>query len=183
LALKLETGHGAIQWHIATKGELLAAATVTVLTRALATPAPGTPPRLAIHAVALGLFTAIDAHPWLGPQLFAVPWQPAMVQLWERIGRPVEQLGVAEGSHFTAVSTLVSYIIGVGGQNAANTHSLAAPEKRDDFLAAVAARWASLDPVEHPFVRRVAGQLRAHDDREEFLAGIDIILSGLVAPH
>ena len=182
LALKLETGHGAIQWHVANKAELLAAATVKALPRALTAPAAGTPPRLAIHAVALGVFTAIEAHPWLGPQLFAVPWQPAMVQLWEHIGRPVEELGVPEGSLFTAVSTLVSYIVGVGSQNAVNTHSLAGHHKRDDFLDAVAARWESLDPIEHSFVRRVAGQLRAHDDRVEFLAGIDIILSGLPVP-
>ena len=104
-----------------------------------------------------------------------------MVQLWEQIGRPVEELGVPEGSLFTAVSTLVSYIVGVGSQNAVNTRSLAAHHNRDDFLNAVA-RWESLDPAEHPFVRRLAGQLRAHDDRAEFLAGIDIILSGLTAP-
>jgi AcrR family transcriptional regulator len=183
LALKLKTGHGAIQWHVATKGELLAAATVTVLARALTPPTPGTPPRLAVHAVALGVFTAIEAHPWLGPQLFTVPWQPAMVRLWEQIGRPVEEMGVPEDSLFTAVSTLVSYIVGVGSRNAVNTHSLAAQDKRDDFLSAVAARWESLDPIEHSFVRRMAGQLRAHDDRVEFLAGIDIILSGLVASH
>jgi hypothetical protein len=83
----------------------------------------------------------MEAHPWLGPQLFTAPWQPAMVQLWEQIGRPVEELGVPEGSLFTAVSTLVSYIVGVGSQNAVNTHSLAAHHKRDDFLDAVAARW------------------------------------------
>jgi AcrR family transcriptional regulator len=182
LALELETGHGAIQWHVATKAELLMAATANTLTRAYTTPAPGKPPRLAIQAVALSVFTATEAHPWLGPQLFATPWQPAMVQLWEQIGRPVEELGVPEASLFTAVSTLVSYIVGVGSQNAGNTHSLAAHDRRDEFLDAVAARWENLDPTEHPFVRRLAGQLRVHDDRVEFLASIDIILSGLVAP-
>lgn len=181
LALKLETGHGAIQWHITNKEELLAAATATALSRALTTPASGMPPRLAVQAVALGVFTAIDAHPWLGTQLFSAPGQPAMVQLWEQIGRPVEELGVPEDSLFTAVSTLVSYIVGAGSQNAVNTHSLAANDKRDDYLIAVAGRWESLDPTEHPFVRRLAGHLRVHDDRVEFLAGIDIILSGLVA--
>ncbi len=181
LALELETGHGAIQWHVANKGELLVAATVTALTRALTTPEPGTPPRLAIHAVALGVFTAIDAHPWLGPQLSVAPWQPAVVQLWEQIGRAADALGVPEDLLFTAVSTLVSYIVGVGSQNAVNTHSVAAEARRDDFVGAVADRWESLDPVEHPFVRRLAGQLRVHDDRAEFLAGIDIILSGLAA--
>ena len=104
-----------------------------------------------------------------------------MVQLWEQLGRPLEGLGVPEESLFTAVSTLVSYIVGVGSQNAVNARSLTAHERRDDFLGAVAARWESLDPIEHPFVRRMAGQLRVHDDRVEFLAGIDIILTGLAA--
>jgi hypothetical protein len=33
----------------------------------------------------------------------------------------------------------------------------------------------------YPFTRSVAAQLRAHDDREEFLAGIDLILAGITA--
>jgi AcrR family transcriptional regulator len=181
LAFELKTGHGAIQWHVANKEELLVAAAIGALTRALEKPGPGTPPQPAIRAVALGVFDAIDAHPWLGAQLFAVPWQPAMVQLWEQIGRPLEELGVPERSLFTAVSTLVSYIVGVGSQNAMNTHAVAGHSSRDDFLHAVARRWENLDPAEHPFVRRVAGQLRVHDDRQEFLAGIDIILDGLQA--
>jgi hypothetical protein len=31
----------------------------------------------------------------------------------------------------------------------------------------------------HPFVRQVAAQLRGHNDREQFLAGIDLILAGI----
>ena len=179
LALKLETGHGAIQWHVATKGELLIAATVGALTPALQEPAPGTPPRLAVRAVALGVFDAIDAHPWLGSQLVALPWQPAMVRLWEQVGQPLEELGVPEASLFTAVSTLVSYIVGVGSQNAMNAQAAAGHSGRGEFLDSVAGHWEELDPTAYPFVRRVARQLRIHDDREELLAGIDIILNGL----
>ncbi|MCF7548617.1 TetR/AcrR family transcriptional regulator [Pseudonocardia sp. WMMC193] len=179
LALTLKTGHGAIQWHVANKAELLTAATVGAVTRALDAPVEGMPPRAVIRTVALGVFDAIDAHPWLGSELFAVPWQPAMVQLWEQLGHPLDELGVPEESLFTAVSTLVGYIVGVASQNATNTHAVAGHRDRDDFLDAVADRWESLDPTAHPFVRRVAGRLRDHDDREEFLAGIDIILNGL----
>ncbi|GAB3914019.1 TetR family transcriptional regulator [Microlunatus endophyticus] len=179
LAVKLKTGHGAIQRHIINKDKLLVTATTTALTPVLEAPGRGLPPRPAIHAVALAVFDAIDAHPWLSSQLFAVPWQPAMAELWEQIGRPVAELGVREDRLFTAVSTLVSYVVGVGSQNALNTHSLAAGTDRASFLDAVATTWESLDAVEHPFVGRVAGQLRAHDDRKEFLAGIDIILAGV----
>lgn len=35
------------------------------------------------------------------------------------------------------------------------------------------------DPAKYPFVRQVATQLRDHDDREQFRAGIDLILAGI----
>lgn len=82
-----------------------------------------------------------------------------------------------------AVATLVNYIVGVGGQNAMNTHTVAPDEDRGAFLDAVAGHRESLDPGEYPIVGRLASQLRVHDDREEFVAGIDIILTGLTAPR
>lgn len=179
LALKLHTGHGAIQWHIKSKSELLMAAAVSTLTQSLANPVPGTPPKDAIRAVSLGVFSAIEAHPWLGGQLFAAPWQPAMVTLWEQIGRSVEQMSVPTDALFTAVSTLVHYIVGVGSQNAMNTRVLSAGVGREGFLDTVADRWMCSDPREGSLIGRMASQLRAHDDRAEFLAGVDIILAGL----
>ena len=50
---------------------------------------------------------------------------------------------------------------------------------RATFLRAAAARWAQLDPARHPFVREVAAHLPEHADREQFLAGIDLILAGI----
>jgi len=38
-----------------------------------------------------------------------------------------------------------------------------------------------LDPEEYSFTRSVATQLRKHDDRTEFLAGIELILAGIGA--
>ncbi|GAB2926365.1 hypothetical protein ACFMQL_32515 [Nonomuraea fastidiosa] len=37
-----------------------------------------------------------------------------------------------------------------------------------------------LDPGEYPFMKAIAGQVRAHDDRERFLSGIDLVLRGIV---
>jgi hypothetical protein len=77
---------------------------------------------------------------------------------------------------------LVNYILGVAGQNAANARALAS-SKMDlsAFLAAVAARWAQLDPARYRSVHRARTELREHDDREQFLAGIDLILAGIEA--
>lgn len=181
LALKLQTGHGAIQWHIESKGDLLIAAAVRVLAGALRDPGPNTPPRVAIRDIALGVFDAIDAHPWLASQLFAAPWQPGMIQLWEQIGRALAQLGVPDGALFTAVSTLVSYIVGVSGQNAANRRAAAGHGSRDQFLDSVAGHWESHDPADD-LLDRLAAELRVHDDRAVFSGGVDIILAGL-APN
>jgi hypothetical protein len=94
----------------------------------------------------------------------------------------VRALGVPDKVQWATVSALLSYILGVGGQNAANgqfarAHNL----DRSDFLDAVATAWSELDPGEYPFTRSVAGALRVHDDRADFLAGIDLILAGVKA--
>jgi hypothetical protein len=90
--------------------------------------------------------------------------------------------GIAEEhAQFEAWSALVTYILGVAGQNAANARHLAGETERDGFLARVAARWEQLDPAAYPFVRRMAARLRNHDDRQQFLAGIDFILAGVEA--
>lgn len=82
------------------------------------------------------------------------------------------------------MSALSSYILGVSGQNAAN--ALIAREldaDRDALLGEVATVWAALDPDVYPFTRGIAAQLRAHDDRDDFLAGIDLIVGGIEAAH
>ena len=181
LAAHLRTGAGAIYWHVANKGELLIAATDAALAHAMAAEAADDSPEDAIRAVALGVFDAIDAHPWVGTQLSHAPTQPAMLWFFERVGRQVQALGVPAAAHFTSASALTNYILGVGGQNAANARSHAPGRNRTDFLETVSAVWASLDPGEYPFTRNVAAQLRDHDDREQFLAGIDLILAGIAS--
>jgi hypothetical protein len=51
--------------------------------------------------------------------------------------------------------------------------------ERTEFLGAVSAAWAGLDPDEYAFTRSAADRLREHDDRAEFLAGLDLILAGI----
>ena len=179
LAARLATGSGAIYWHVADKNELLAAATDHVIARTLTEVVKGVEPQAAIRAIALGVFDAIDAHPWVGAQLFREPWRSAMLEIVEGVGGRLQALGVPENLLFDAASALVNYILGVAGQNAANARLATPGMDRSAFLATVAARWTQRDPAEYPFVHRVAAQLREHDDREQFLAGIDLILAGV----
>ncbi|MFD8796774.1 TetR/AcrR family transcriptional regulator [Streptomyces vinaceus] len=181
LAERLATGPGAIYWHVSGKDELLGAATEVVVAGTVLGGDPGATPQEATRALALRLFDAIDAHPWIGTQLARSPGRSPMLQVFEQLGRQVQALGVPRPARFTAASALLNYILGVGGQNAANAHGQESEKNRTEFLDTVATTWASLDPEEYAFTRDVAEQLRDHDDRAEFLAGIDLILAGIAA--
>jgi AcrR family transcriptional regulator len=179
LAARLATGSGAIYWHVASKNELLTAATDDVIARVMTEVVSGAEPQEAIRAIALGAFDAIDAHPWVGTQLSGEPWQSAILQILEGIGGQLQALGVPERAQFDSASALVNYILGLAGQYAAAARLLPRETDRSAFLATIAARWAQLDPAKYPFVHQVARQLPEHDDREQFLAGIDLILAGI----
>jgi len=179
LSARLATGSGAIYWHVADKNDLLAAAADHVIARIMDEIARGAAPRETIRAVAVGVFDAIDVHPWVGAQLHREPWRPAMLQIFEGVGGQLQALGVPERAQFDSASVLVNYILGVAGQNAANARMHPPEADRTALLAAVAARWMQHDPADYPFVHRVAAQLPEHDDREQFLAGIDLILAGI----
>jgi len=183
LSGQLATGPGAIYWHIANKSDLLNAACDAVIARTMKAALVGQTPDETIRALALGVFDAIDAHPWVGSALTRVPGHLPMVRVLEPIGQQVRALGVPDDQQWEAVSALMAYILGVSGQNAANgqlarTRGL----DRSDFLEKLSSVWLQLDPEEYPFARSVAGQMRDHDDRVDFLSGIDLILRGIDSP-
>lgn len=188
LTERLATGPGAIYWHVANKGELLAAATEAVVTDALSfgSDESACAPRDRIRAVALGLFDAIDEHAWLATQLAAHlandPAGTLAPRLFEGLGRQISALGVPEAAWFTATSALMHYILGAAGQNATNGRNAGSPD-RPDFLDTIATAWENLDPEDYPFTRAVARQLRGHDDRVQFLDGLDLVLSGITTVH
>jgi len=179
LAARLATGSGAIYWHVANKSDLLAATTDDIIAGVITDVGGDAEPREAIRAIAIGLFETIDAHPWVGAQLAREPLRTAMLQIFERVGELIQVLGVPEGAQFDAASALVTYILGAAGQNAANARLLPRETDRSAFLATVAAQWTQLDAAQYPFVRQMATRLAEHDDGEQFLAGIDLILAGV----
>jgi AcrR family transcriptional regulator len=183
LAARLTTGSGAIYWHVTDKNDLLMAATDHVIARVTTDAASGSTPQDVIRAIALGVFDAIHAHPWVGGQLSRNPWQYAVLRMLEGIGRQVQVLGVPEHAQFNAATALMSFILGLAAQYAAGARLFPRDADRTEFrkafLGNVAAKWAQFDPVEHPFVRQVALMLPEHDDREQFRSGIDLILAGL----
>ncbi|WP_405457881.1 TetR/AcrR family transcriptional regulator C-terminal domain-containing protein [Streptomyces sp. NBC_00101] len=193
LAQRLTTGPGALYHHVAHKDELLGAAVDAVVTAAVTVDPPGAAPlkgspQDAVRAVATGLFDATEAHPWLAPQLAARLARghggTAAPRIFESLGRQVRAMGAPRESWFTVTSALMHYILGAAGQNAANAanaRTLGPDASRARFLDAASTAWEGLDPDDYPFTRAVADQMRGHDDREQFLAGVDLVLAGIAA--
>jgi len=182
LAVALATGAGALYFHVANKDDLLDAACDAVVTRAMAETATAATAEGRLRAIGVELFDAIDAHPWVGAELARAPGNMPMVRILEGIGQQVQAMAVEAHALWPATSTLFSYIVGVAGQNAANARlGQARGLDRSTFLDGVALRWSELDAAAYPFTRSVAAQLREHDDRADFVAGLDLILDGIAA--
>jgi AcrR family transcriptional regulator len=180
LTMRLATGYGAIYYHVADRNDLLAAAADRVIAPIVTDLVADAEPKQVLRAVALGLFDAIVAHPWVGAQLNREPWRPALLNIYESVAEQLKVLDVPQRGLSDSGSVLVNYILGVAGQNAANARVLANSKMdRSTFLAAVAEQWAQLDPAKYPNVLSARTQLREHDDREQFVAGIDLILAGI----
>jgi AcrR family transcriptional regulator len=191
LAGRLSTGAGAMYRHVANKEELLEAAAAELVagvgsgTRSLKasdpsslTPSSQTPSSLALM---LEVFDLIDDHPWLGSQLARAPWQPAVLLIFEAVGERLTTAGIPDHHRFEVASALVHYLLGAAGQYAASSRIPLAVD-RSDFLVSLAADWTSRAGREElPFIHAVAEQLADHDDREQFAAGVDLILAGAAA--
>lgn len=172
VAAMLSCGTAALYHHIKSKDEMLVAATDAVIGEALA--GVRSDSFDAIRAIAAEVFDTVEEHPWVGTQLSRAPWTGATLQIFERIGQQLNGR-----NQFTSAITLVSYIIGISAQNAGQGRALPPGTTRAAYLAAEAERWKNLDAAAYPFTRRVSAQLRKHDDRAEFLAGLELILSGI----
>ena len=177
LTTRLSTGAGAIYHHVANKNELLAAAADGIIGTALAENARTGEPQQAIRAIALGIFNAIDAHPWLGAQLPREPWQPAVLRIWTALGIQLDGLGISGQARSDAGAALLNYVLGSAAQYAAGARQTPNDADRAQYLEQLASRWKSADS--DPLTREMASLLRDHDDRAQFLAGVDIFLAGI----
>jgi AcrR family transcriptional regulator len=183
LTTRLATGAGAVYWHVPNKEALLAAAVQGVVEPVVASAAVageiGTEPIEQIRRLAMGVYDAVEEHPWVGGQLVREPWQAAGLVVFEHIGQRLAALGLPRREQFDAATTILSLLLGQAGQRSAAARIVDAGVDRDAFLGDVAARWGSLDADAFPFSRSIAVELPGHDDRAQFAAGIDLVLAGI----
>ncbi|PWJ54239.1 transcriptional regulator, TetR family [Quadrisphaera granulorum] len=190
LVERLETGPGAVYWHVANKDELVALAADRVLASALSSPASSATeggqgegdmaPVKALRRLAVAVYDALDVHPWAGPQVTASPVLPSALALFDRVGGLLVRAGVPAHRRFTLATVVFTHVLAVSAQMTARAEAGGERVDRQAFLERSAARLEQL-AGSHPFLADVAGDMRHHDDREQFLVGLDLLLSGLAA--
>ncbi|SEC25976.1 regulatory protein, tetR family [Streptomyces sp. 3213] len=180
LAKQLNTGPGALYWHVSNKDELVALAADQVLGDAFAAhPSRDEEAGSGLRALAVAVFDALDRHPWAASHVSAPPTLANALRLLDRIGTLVARTGLPTERHFEVSTAISYYITGVSAQiiTPRTTHDTTI--NRDDFLARTAQRWEALDPADYPFLTRTTQHLRDHADRDQFIAGLDLLLDGL----
>lgn len=177
LAARLSTGPGALYHHLGNRDDLLAAAAETVMASAFESSPENGAAEHDVRGLMMRVFDVITTRPWVATQLAAAPWQPGVLHLFDRIGTELDARGVPNDAQFDAASVLLYHAIGVASQRDAGRELAATVTDRAAFLDST--RTAVTDTGDYPFLTRIASQFASHDDREQFQAGVDIILAGI----
>jgi AcrR family transcriptional regulator len=185
LAQRLGGGVASIYWYVASKEELLDRATDHVLGDVLATiearPSSDDPVD-DLRRMAVTMFDAIVDRPWLGAYFMRnTDVQGNSLELYEKLGQQTLRLDLTAKQRFHAVSAITGYVVGTAadlGQEPPQ-EVLEGATSREDFLGRFAETWRGLDPERFPFVHEIVDEFDGHDDRDQFLAGLDLILAGL----
>lgn len=180
LTERLRTGAGAVYWYVTGRDELVALAADRVLADALAAGVAGRSPDESLRALALAVYDALSAHPWAAAQPAFLSEQPSALRLLDRIGSLVTTPEQPRAQRFLLATVVANYVLGVSGQDAVR-RPVGEYRSREAALGEEGERWQALDPEQLPFVTAIAAELAGHDDREQFLAGLDLLLAGLRA--
>jgi AcrR family transcriptional regulator len=185
LATRLGGGVGSVYWYVSSKEELLDRATDEVMGRVLAeTDALVDGPDAIdnVRAVSVAMFDEMLRRPWLGNFLMRnTGVQTNSIRLFERMGQQLMGLDLTPKQRFHAVSSIVSYVVGVAVD-------MAQPPPQEffdsglepaEFLRMFADRWRAYDADEFPFLHQIVDEFERHDDADVFLSGLDMLLAGL----
>lgn len=185
LAARLGGGVASIYWYVGSRDELLERVTEEVMGRVLADTerlAHGPDPVANVRALALALFDEFVRRPWFGQfMLRNNGLQPNSMAMFDRVGQQVMRLDLTPKQRFHAVSSIISYVVGVAVDLAQPPppEFLESGLAPSEFLAMYADRWRALDPEVYPFAHQIADEFAVHDDLEVFRSGLDLLLAGL----
>ncbi|MBD8057957.1 TetR family transcriptional regulator [Cellulomonas sp. JH27-2] len=185
LAARLGTGVGSIYWYVASKDELLERAADQVLAGVLTqtTHLGGDEdPIDGIRQIAIAFYAATVNRPWLGSYFLQdTGTQINGLTLYDRMGRETMRLDLTPRQRFDAVSAVMAFVVGVAADRGQDP-----PQEvrdgtidRDVFVASFRDQMRELGADDFPFLHHIADEFAAHDDAEQFRAGLDLLLAGI----
>lgn len=184
LAARLGGGVASIYWYVASKDELLDRAADFVLDQVLEATEEFVDgdPIDDLRSTAIALFEAVADRPWLGAYFMRNTGnQPNSLRYYERVGQHVLRLGLGPLETFHAASAVIGYVVGIAadlGQQPPQ-EVVDGGTTRDEYLSRTVDEWRGLDPEEWPFLHTVLDVFEHHDDTDQFVAGLDLLLAGL----
>ncbi|WP_328498952.1 TetR/AcrR family transcriptional regulator [Streptomyces sp. NBC_00414] len=185
LATRLGTGVGTIYWYVSNKDELLDRATDHAIGGVLTVveEQPDSEDPIAdLRAMAITLFDAIVDRPWLSAYFMRnTDIQGNSLRLYEKLGEQTLRLDLTPRQRFHAVSAITGVVVGTAADLGVEVPQelLDGSVDRDAFLGRFAETWRSLDATNFPFVHQIADEFAEHDDRDQFIAALDLTLEGL----
>ncbi|MEU6428733.1 TetR/AcrR family transcriptional regulator [Microbispora sp. NPDC046973] len=185
LAARLGTGVGTIYWYVSNKDELLDRATDHAIGGVLAAveKQPDSDDPIAdLRAMAVTLFDAIVDRPWLSAYFMRnTDLQSNSLRLYEKLGRQTLRLDLTPRQRFHAVWAIIGVVVGSAADLGVEIPQelLDGHMGRDEYLGRFAETWRSLDATEFPYVHQIVDEFAGHDDRDQFLAALDLTLAGL----
>lgn len=184
LATRLGGGAASVYWYVSGRDELLDLAADSVLADVLTAVADvgDGDPIDDLRTIAVTTFDAIVDRPWLGAYTMRnTGRQVNSLQLYEKIGEQVMRLGLTPQQCFHGTSAIVGFVIGTAADMGQEPPDVVVSGELDraGYLAEATAEWRALDPAEYPFIHHIVDEFAAHDDRDQFRAGLDLLLAGL----
>jgi len=184
LAARLGGGVGSIYWYVSSRDELLDRAADHVMADVLTAiePIGSDDPIDDLRSIGVTVFDAIVDRPWLGAYVLRdTGVQEHSLKVYERIGEEVLRLHLTPRQGCHAASAIVGFVLGTAADMGQELPEalLSGELAPDEYMSRVVDQWRALDPAEFPFVHHIIDEFAGHEDADQFLAGLDLLLAGL----
>jgi AcrR family transcriptional regulator len=186
LATELNAGVATLYWHVENKHMLMD----LVLDEVMGELGegfdadPGRPWDQRLRSGFVELWRLLRRHPWASLHAISSNGRgPKFLHHFDRGAALLFDTGLDEREVFYIMSALYTYVVGVGVQDAV-WHVYGESDQdaaRGAVLREATDYFGQLPADEHPNFRRLLPVFAAHDEEEQFLHGIDLLLAGIRA--
>jgi AcrR family transcriptional regulator len=184
LAADVGAGVATLYWHVDSKEVLMDLALDAVLVEAGAgfDEHPEQPWDQRLQHGMVTLWELLARHPWAGhAAMVADNRGPNLLHHWDRGCALLFSTGLEAEDVFYVISTLFTFVVGVGAANALY-HDYGAGDQdasRQAALHDAAQLFNELPEDEYPDFRRVVPVFTTHRQDVEFLRGLDLLMDGI----